>query len=82
MKDISGFTVLDSDECNSKNANSEFCPFWGSVLERLPLLPFVRKAEWSKHLDLVPLQRRPVIYPRVPVIFQNIISKLLNMGQI
>ena len=51
--DISEFTVLDSDEHTSENANTESRFFWRSVLERPPSLPFFRKAEWLKHLDLV-----------------------------
>ena len=51
--DISEFIVLDSDEHSSENANIESRFFWRSVLERPPSLPFVPKAEWLKHLDLV-----------------------------
>ena len=51
--DISEFTVLDSDEHSFENANIESRFFWRSVLKRPPSLPLVRKAEWSKHLDLV-----------------------------
>ena len=48
--DISEFIVLDSDEHSSENANIESRFF---LAERSGAAPFVPKAEWLKHLDLV-----------------------------